>query len=245
MKILIKKLITIIYKSFFNLKKNNGLRALAYHSIVSKKSKDIWSLDLELFKEHISFFKTINVISADTILYNKINNGIIITFDDGQKDNFETAAPLLIDNNIPFTIFVVTDFIKENNNKFIDVVELKKLSENQLVTIGSHSKSHPRLTQCSDIDLKKEIFDSKKYLEDVLGKEVDKFAYPHGIYNQRVVDQVKIANYKLAFSSHYDVIKPINNKFYLNRNEIWNTDNLLTLKSKIDGDWDWLKYRKL
>lgn len=245
MKILIKNLTTIVYKSIFNLKKNNGLRALAYHSIINKNSKDLWSLDIELFKEHISFFKKINVLSSDMLLKNEIDDGIIITFDDGYKDNIEIAAPLLIDNNIPFTIFVVTDFIRKNNKKFMNEFDLKKLSKNQLVNIGSHSKSHPRLTQCNDNDLKKEIFESKKYLEDILGKEVNKFAYPHGIFNQRVVDQVKNANYKLAFSSHYDVIKQKDNKFYLNRNEIWNSDNLTTLKSKINGDWDWLKYRKL
>ena len=78
-----------------------------------------------------------------------------------------------------------------------------------------------------------------------MGKKTELFSYPHGMFDQRVIIQVKKARYKLAFTSHYDVIKPKDDRFTLNRNEIWNTDNLSNLKSKINGDWDWLKYRNL
>ena len=54
------------------------------------------------------------------------------------------------------------------------------MSSNPLVTIGSHSKTHPLLSQCSNEDLNVEIVRSKKYLESLIKRPVRFFAYPSG-----------------------------------------------------------------
>ena len=128
---------------------------------------------------------------------------------------------------------------------FMNPSMLRELSKNPLVTIGSHSKSHIPLTSCNQEELKIEISESKSYLEDLLGEEISMFSYPHGKFNSLVKDAVLKGGYKLAFTSHYDVNHLNQDKLALNRNEIWNTDNLQILKNKIAGDWDWLKYRSL
>ena len=86
---------------------------------------------------------------------------------------------------------------------------------------------------------------SKLYLEDFLGKEVSAFSYPHGKFNSLVREEVMKAGYILGFTSHYDLNYIDQDKLTLNRNEIWNSDNLNSFKKKLDGHWDWLKYRKL
>ena len=128
---------------------------------------------------------------------------------------------------------------------FMNPGMLRELSKNPLVTIGSHSKSHIPLTSCNQEELKIEISESKSYLEDLLGDEISMFSYPHGKFNSLVKDAVLKGGYKLAFTSHYDVNHLNQDKLALNRNEIWNTDNLQILKNKIAGDWDWLKYKFL
>ena len=79
-------------------------------------------------------------------------NGISITFDDGYLDTYEITAPYLIENNIPFTIFILQIMLKIKKWFYVRKM-LKELSENNLVSIGSHSENHNQLTKLNDLDL--------------------------------------------------------------------------------------------
>jgi Polysaccharide deacetylase len=65
---------------------------------------------------------------------------------------------------------------------------------------GSHSLTHPSLTELDDCDLRREVFDSKSRLEDMLGNEVSCFAYPYGDLDARVRAAVVEAGYSFAFT---------------------------------------------
>ena len=250
MNLFLKSIIASLY-SATKLKKNtkNGLRVLMYHSIIKEDSlDDIWSISSSAFTDHLAYFcgnKNINLYRCTDLILENPKDGIMITFDDGYRNNFEIAAPLLLKFKIPFSIFVITDFIKQAKKNYMDECMLKELAEHPLVSIGSHSKSHARLTKCSPKKLTNEVSGSKLYLEDLLGQPIDLFSYPHGDFNSVVKSAVLESGYKLGFSSHYDVNKKNQDKLTLNRNEIWNTDDLSTLKKKLQGDFDWLKYRSL
>ena len=69
------------------------------------------------------------------------------------------------------------------------------------------------------------------------------FSYPHGKVNKFIEKKVSQTGYKLAFSSKFNVNKVDENKLALCRNEIWNTDSMQIFKQKLNGDWDWMKYR--
>jgi peptidoglycan/xylan/chitin deacetylase (PgdA/CDA1 family) len=249
----IKKLITYFYKQFNRIEKNqNNFRTLMYHSIVQDKvsnvNKNIWELQLTIFKDQIKFITENKKFKIYKIyeLLNKIpNNGLCITFDDGYKNNFEFATPILIEKNIPFTIFIITDYIKNSKNRYLNKSMLKELSSNSIVTIGSHSRNHYDLTKLSEKNLEEELEYSKSYLEDLIGKEIYAMSYPYGKYNDRVKDKVKKTGYKLAFTSDFNKNFKEQNKINLSRNEIWNTDTIKVFNEKLNGDWDWLKYRNL
>ena len=249
MKSLIKSSITFFYSSLLRRNvENQSLRVLMYHSISpSKHQGDLWSVDLEYFSqhmEHINATKDLTIHSSKELFFGIPDDGIVITFDDGYSDNFDYAAPILFDLNIPFSIFVVSDYIKDAKKNYMNPSQLRELSKNPLVSIGSHSKTHIPLTDCSKEELKNEISGSKADLEDLLGKEVSMFSYPHGKFNTQIKEMVA-KDYKLAYTSHYDVNEPSQDKLALNRNEIWGSDNLLNFKGKLNGDWDWMKYRSL
>ena len=250
MNLFLKSIIASLY-SAATQKNNakNGLRVLMYHSVTKEDSlDDIWSIGSTSFTDHLAYFcdnKDINLYSCTDLILESPKDGIMITFDDGYRNNFEIAAPLLFKFKIPFSIFVITDYIKKAKKNYMDENMLKELAENPLVSIGSHSKSHVRLTQCGPKELTNEISVSKSYLEDLLGIPIDLFSYPHGDINSAVRSEVLASGYKLGFSSHYDVNRKNQDKLKLNRNEIWNTDNLSALKKKLQGDFDWLKYRPL
>ena len=168
-------------------------------------------------------------------LFKRKRKGVLLTFDDGFENNFNNVLPILSKFQIPALFFVTTqhiinpdkwlhfidkriksygldknmmsDFQKSENFNGISEKNLIMMSKNKLVTIGSHSITHPFLSNCSNIKLKKEIFDSKKYLEKICNKKVDYFAYPSGDYNEKVVKELIASGFKASFGT--DSIKNI------------------------------------
>ena len=246
-----KIFISKVYKKINLLnKKNNFFRTLMYHSVyddsIENDNKIMWRLGLSLFKEQIKFIKenkNNKIYKSEVLLSNAPLNGISITFDDGNIDCYNHVAPFLLDLKIPFSIFVITNFIKNEKKGYMNKSILKEMSENPYISIGSHTKNHYSLTNCSETTIYSELNDSKLYLEDLLGKEIVMFSYPHGKVNKFIEKKVSQTGYKLAFSSKFNVNKVDENKLALCRNEIWNTDSMQIFKQKLNGDWDWMKYR--
>jgi peptidoglycan/xylan/chitin deacetylase (PgdA/CDA1 family) len=131
----------------------------------------------------------------------------VITLDDGYVDNLEAAAPILQAFGFTATVYVVSGAIGRFN-AWDDVrLGIKKplMSAAQLrqwqvagMEVGAHTRTHPRLTQCSDAALRDEVQGSKRDLEDRLGAAVPQFCYPYGDADTRVVDCVQQAGYTAA-----------------------------------------------
>lgn len=119
---------------------------------------------------------------------------VIISFDDGWETQFEYALPSLEKYHYPATFFVVTDYIGRRG--FISWPQLQTLLTDGM-RIGSHSRSHPRLTKIKDAaKLWDQIYNSKIILEAQLEASVEEFAYPYGSYNAKAAAAVKQAGYR-------------------------------------------------
>lgn len=79
--------------------------------------------------------------------------------------------------------------------------ELVKIASHPLVSIQSHTMSHPILTNCDDEILSYELNSSKAYLENLIDREVNAFSYPNGNFSNREIEAVKKAGYKMAFTT--------------------------------------------
>lgn len=135
--------------------------------------------------------------SIDDVIGKPSKKGIVVTFDDGLLDLYTVAYPCLKLMNIPFAAFIVTDFLGQAG--YITKNQLLELSNDPLVTIGSHGVTHSTLTKVSFSAKKNEILESKKILEDLTGREVRYFAYSHGQYDTDVLNLAKV--YNSAFST--------------------------------------------
>lgn len=119
------------------------------------------------------------------------NHWICITFDDGYRDNYTLAYPLLKRLGVPFTVYVTTGFIDnqlpmwwyEGEQLGLSTEELKTLDAVPLCNIGAHTVSHPKLDTLTREQQYQEIATSKQVLETFLGHEVKHFSFPHGAYN--------------------------------------------------------------
>lgn len=120
---------------------------------------------------------------------------VAITFDDGYYGQYKWAFPLLKKYKMTATFFIVTSYIGKGN--MLTWPQIKEMSEAGM-TIGSHSLDHASLTKLDDIQLRDELVNSKKILEEKIGKQVDLFSYPGGDYNDHVIELVKEAGYQAA-----------------------------------------------
>lgn len=94
------------------------------------------------------------------------------------------------------------DFSEELRRDLFDGMskgDLKRLAASPLARVGGHTVSHPLLTGCDAAALASELAESKRFLEQVVGRPVDLFAYPTGDYDRRVAQAVRAAGYRAAF----------------------------------------------
>lgn len=130
-----------------------------------------------------------------------------VTFDDGFCDVWRHALPLLRERRLCATLYLVPNLLGKSNEwqqragdvvePLMDAAQVRDwLAAGQ--AIGSHTLTHPRLTQLSVAAAREEISASKKALEDQFGLPVEHFCYPYGDWNPGVRDLVQAAGYKTA-----------------------------------------------
>jgi peptidoglycan/xylan/chitin deacetylase (PgdA/CDA1 family) len=238
----IKKLIS---KSLGKYLSSKGRRILMYHSLGTEVSNDIYgiySVNENLFEQqmqHLREYFCDNLTSIEDFSTNKLS--ITITFDDGFADVLYKAAPILCRLNIPFTVFVPPKMVIEKNH-YLSIHELKELSRLKNCIIGAHGFSHAPLTRLNFKDAKEEIYKSKIWLEDIIGKEVVYMSYPHGAINSKIKYEVENCGFISASSSKPGVNKDAIDMFELRRTSILSHDCLDQFISKINGDWDWTRW---
>jgi peptidoglycan/xylan/chitin deacetylase (PgdA/CDA1 family) len=99
------------------------------------------------------------------------------------------------------------------------VDQVKMVARSPYVTIGSHTKTHPILINCPEMQVYEELKGSRQKLESWIGKEVAYFAYPNGDYSRREIKILKTLNYRLAFSAQPKYLTPalLNESFTIPR----------------------------
>lgn len=128
---------------------------------------------------------------------------VLLTFDDGYLGHYENVYPLLNKYQVPATFFIFPGKVDGAvvGRSTLTWDQLKTMAADPLVTIGSHSVTHPAdLRTLSDEDLIYEVAESKRQLESQLGVSMRYFSYPTGHYDDRVAQAVADAGYLAAFT---------------------------------------------
>lgn len=226
-----------------------GLRILAYHSIGTPIKEDIsgiFNMAPGRFKQqmrHLSGQYANQFLPLEIEEVKRGAPGIMVTFDDGYRDSLSVVAPLHAELGIPFTVFVRTDSVSQRRAGFLGPNDVRELASMPGARIGSHSVTHPRLTDCDDLALARELCGSKAYLEDLLGKEIDLLAYPYGEVNRRVRDRAEEAGYRAGVTCRFDRNLPGRDPMLLSRVTIYAYDDLEMFEQKLQGKWDWYRWR--
>lgn len=237
------------------ISRNRMVPILMYHSVNPVQNPKIRGLIVspEGFRKQMRFLKErrYNVVSLEALV-DMISLGkkippktVAITFDDGYKDNYQYAFPVLKEYRLPATFFIIVNEVSRRQNDRLSWRELMIMRDSGIVSFGSHClKPEPLVNVKPEDALRQEIFDSRKILEEKLGVSVLLFSYPEGFFNQHIKDLVKAAGYKAAVATKSRRSNRIKNNdiFALKRLRISSScDNLIVFWFKLTGFYSFFK----
>lgn len=206
---------------------NRTVMVLNYHKIANEHKS--LSVTLDDFEQHMKWLQEYGYTCITPgQLYDFVANGaelpekpVLITFDDGYKDNYTNAFPIMKKYGMKGTIFVVTGFLGVYDN-YLTWEQAKELLDAGF-NIESHTYSHKSMTEASDEDISKELVKSRQTIKEKLGIDSDFMAYPTGTYNLHIAELVKEAGYKGAFTIKYDNVSRDSNVYALERVPVFHT----------------------
>lgn len=239
-----------------------GIRILMYHRVEPNddpKQYDQLNVPPEQFDKQMALLaKHYNVITLEQAI-NLLKSGvddaegkpkIVITFDDGYLDNITHALTILENHQLPAIIFITTQFAEQQlthpkykerkEPQHLTWKQVNRLSNHPLISIGSHTNTHPFLSEIEDEQSKTEIVDSKKLIEDHIQKPIQFFCYPSGNYAAREINFLEQSTYRAAVT-----VKPGSNSidtpiYELRRTEVTAKDTPIELRKKLAGAYDFL-----
>jgi peptidoglycan/xylan/chitin deacetylase (PgdA/CDA1 family) len=206
-----------------------------YHSISSDMRTRFrpFALSPERFEAQMSWLRQggFNALTIGELVRARhhgieVAKPIVLTFDDGFADFYETALPILLRYGMTATLYVASGYVG-GVSRWLDHIgagSLRVLSWSQLaeiqqsgIEIGAHSVSHPALDTLPVATAREEIVASKSNLEDRLGVAIDSFAYPYGYYSLLVRNMAVAAGYRSACAVRYGISPADEDPFALSR----------------------------
>jgi peptidoglycan/xylan/chitin deacetylase (PgdA/CDA1 family) len=211
---------------------------LAYHKVhPSIEDNGALTVTPEDFDKQLKLLtKNYEIISLESLVKNfqlLAETGkkyVVITFDDGYKNNYEYAIPILEKYNLTATIFCTAGFINTKRRFFWDE---GKLESSDLMSweevqdlrkrgfyIGSHTVNHVNLGKVNYQEAKEELKNSKDILENKLSTTIELFAYPFGgtkNFNLSYINLIKESGYICNCSCHGGLVTDDSNLFLLPR----------------------------
>lgn len=199
---------------------------------------------LPRFKAQMQMFKWLgyNVISLDQAVAGLRGLGplpskpMVLTFDDAYVDFLENAVPVLLAHGYPATVYAVSSLLGRTSQwdagvgpepaPLMTAAQLREVKDLGF-TVGSHSKSHLRLTEHPANIVQAELTDSKYELENILGVSVQHFCYPYGNHNLQTLYASALAGYTSATTCHRAAATSADDILCLPRKAVARGDSLL------------------
>ena len=168
---------------------------------------------------------------------------VVITFDDGHVSFYEKARKPLVENGFSATMFLIADRIGQEG--FMDKNQIRDMQDEGF-HFESHSLTHAIITKLSINSMKKEVYESKRVIEEVTGRSVRYFCYRGGHYNEQAKELIRQAGYRGAVCSRFGYNGKNTDPMELMRIPVRGNDSLSVFSAKTWGlDWQRKPHRFL
>jgi peptidoglycan/xylan/chitin deacetylase (PgdA/CDA1 family) len=228
-----------------------GLRILFYHRI--SDDRDELAVTPSSFRRQMDYlasqsYRVVDVLEALDLLDRgqPPSKTIGLSFDDGFLDVAEQAMPVLAERGFRATVFVAPAVVDgwasftwyESQPPLLGWDEIVDLDREGTLGFEAHSLTHPNLLTLRDAAAREEIVGSKVALEARLGRSVQAFSYPSGLFGIRERGLVAAAGYRVAVSCEPGPNTRGSDRLALRRRQIDARDSLLDFRAKIGGGHD-------
>jgi peptidoglycan/xylan/chitin deacetylase (PgdA/CDA1 family) len=225
----------------FSARRNGRCIVLYYHSV-----PDNYVRQFEKQMNLISKQQMVRDIAAiDALPAN--SHSVVVTFDDALQNFTDNAVPVLVALKIPATVFAVADAFGEKpgwgegyygeNERIMSTEQLISLPA--LITVGSHTLTHPDLTTLVPENAAAELKLSREKLEAILHRPVPLFSFPHGAYNDALVRQCRQAGYSRVFTTDPEFVSMSKDNYVIGRVTMDPWEWPVEFYLKISGAYCW------
>jgi len=233
-----------LLSSFGILGHRGHVPILVYHRICEAPSISPLAVPPAQFEQQMAFLSSegYHSISLEELVamhrrgLRPARRCFVLTFDDGYRDNYLIAFPILRRFGFQATIFLVSDWLLRNGHGMsAPILQLEDITEmnGHGIAFGAHTRSHRSLTALSSREAEAEIRGCKEALESHLGQSIKFFSYPYGHSDAYIRSMVKACGFEGACAVNNGSDDPFN----LRRIEIRADDSLLDFRFKVCG-WD-------
>ncbi len=215
---------------------------LAYHSLDPVRFRNKLAISPELFRKQMRFLKSryFRTVSLESCARSGWREGffgrsVAMTFDDGYRDNYEQAFPVLKELGLGAAFFVTPQDIGKEG--FMTWEMLREMAATPGIEIGSHSMDHRTLSDIPEKEAWTSIVASKAVLEEKLGREVRGISYPCGSFNEKVLEMVRGAGYHYGCAaSHVHDRRYVGHPYLLRRIKISDSSSaMLAFTLRLSG----------
>ncbi|MHB1153342.1 MAG: polysaccharide deacetylase family protein [Eubacteriales bacterium] len=213
----------------------NVVPILMYHAIEEKP----WGME-QLFVRDSEFEKQIKYLSDngytpilfdDLENYESYKNPVIITFDDGYRDNYYNAYPILKKYNFKAVVFLIVNCL--NSPEYLSKEQISEMKD--IISFQSHTLNHFLLTKINNKALETECLSSKSIIEELTGVQVNVLSYPYGKYSQAVIETVS-GYYDYAVTTKSGYYDKTNDNYKIKRIRIQRSDTLKSFINKLHAE---------
>ncbi|MFZ0478269.1 MAG: polysaccharide deacetylase family protein [Terriglobales bacterium] len=219
--------------------------AVLYYHAIRDEDRVGFARQMDLV---VRLTETISIDGRVALLPNKRYSAV--TFDDGFESTVRNAVPELEKRNVPAAIFAIPDLLggfaswwpqtsPERYEKLASAERLRSLPKD-LIAIGSHTLTHPRLPALGEARARQELAESRTKLEQLLGRPVTTFSFPYGAFNEQLIEWCRDAGYERVFTTLPYSAFATPGEFVVGRVTVEPTDWPLEFRLKVLGAYRWL-----